>query len=630
MPSDTGIAPGAGAFSLADLANPKPEVDPRAAAIRKEILGNSIAQGISLSDADLEEAKSYGLTVPDPRINQIRQGLQSIPTLAKPGDTSIVGMFKGLVDNFLGMTSAAEGTTPLKPTDVIGVGMVSPVSPFIGAAVPLAAKATEDAIGPALDALHAKLNVTPALPSADIHGLIDQAVGLPKGWTVWKDSVDQQVKDLNSITDTAVANGAVTAEEAKGMDAEVAKLAGTTKPQLSNMENFEQADKKLNDFFNAAKAAHGGSISEFTPEERAQRDDLLNKSDEAANKVTSKDWAEFEANKKNQGQNVNLEQKPFDPNALIYQSEYKKNAIFDAKVAITTFDNQMTEKYGAGSVWYKATVDEQVAYQKLIDKYDQLVGNKSNGGGFGAPPSAASQAQTALADFEGEMKAKYESHGEKTYWQDQMNSDEMEQHDKLFSTVMTYDHQKEIDETPAPYRWTHEIENHINRAPTNKESAAISFYSVSSTALNKFLGTKQAPYGADEDYLNVLHSHINALDSLFKDAAAPKQVVIYRGESYKPNWDKINSIPVGETFINHSFMSTSAQKSVATAFERSPTGTITVVVPKGAKVIPFSGHSNLASEDELLVARDTEFKVLSKKGRNITIEIVPHGGSIGQ
>lgn len=598
MPSDVGLVdPKAGAFSLEDLASPKPEVDPKAVAVRKELLSNAIAQGIQLTDADLEEAKGLGLRVPDPRINQIRQGLQSIPTQAKPGDVSLTGMFKGIVDNFLGLTSAAEQTGPLKPTDIMGVGLgASPASPFMSAA-----KVAPEAAGAALDAVHATIQTTPDLSSADIHGMIDQAVGLPKGWTVWKNDTEQAIKGLNAVTDTAVKNGTVTAEEAKSMDSQVAALAKGKKSAIGVDVPFEVKD------------SDGKVVGVFDDEDKTTK---------AAAMVGG----------------------TYD-----FSSEYDTASLAPsvkvdvAKAIENEFLSQMKTKYGDAYSAHMTNAEDNI-YDKLAKQTDEAYGAYTNAAvaknepgiyspsssPFAPPPSAASHAQTALEDFEGEMESKYNAinDGTDNAWTEKMSVDEMAQHDQLLSDVMTHEQLNDKDMLEGasfPNSWTHQIEDFINRAPTDKESTAINYYSASSIAINRLVGKGEAPH--DDEFTKLLHEHINAFDNMFQTASSPKTIVIYRGESVKSNWDMINSVPIGKTFVNKAFTSSSASKDIARSFERLPTGTLTVIVPKGSKVIPFSAHSNLAYEDEVLIARGTEFRVVAKTPRNITIEVVPN--SIG-
>lgn len=666
---------GAAAGAAIGQAELKGTLAPQDYSVRKEVLGNALASGIALSDADLSEARGYGLLpAEDPNIGTIRSALNAIPSAGGPAEGfSLINMFKEITQGILRVSGTLYGlpTSQLTGQDLnaaasIGVPGTSGVG-VLGRSTALSALEAKSA---ALDELH-------ALP-APTHEAIDTALGKDTvDMIAFQQHVEDAVTQLNETTDKAVESGAVTLDQAKEMDEHTAELsqynqkaaqAEAVKPSPTNEEawqSFDQADKELATFYNTMASKYKGDNSKFTAEETTQYYDLLDKANTAAEKtyetgviplseMSDKDYEDMmgpspvssvenykqdlidkygntwwsNASSEEKSQYTSLQKQLPSTGGSVASAQ---TALDYANAQLKIFDDQhaalksmLNSRYGD---WVKAPQEEKDKLKYLSGQgYDAAVKiDKAQADLDKAMSIPVSSAHTALADFEGAMESKYSGH--EGHWQDEMSVDETAQHDQLLNDVMTKESMPKgwdtVSDAPFP-QWTLQIENHLKRPITGAEIEALKYYSSSSYGINKFVGTgKIGGYGQDE--AAELQRHVDAFDSMFKDAASSKPLVIYRGESYQENWAKIKSVPVGGTFTNRAFTSSSVQKGKAKDFSKVTTGLLTIIIPQGSKAVPFSQYSIHAHEDEVLIARDTEFKVIRNDGKNIILEVVAHG-----
>jgi len=118
---------------------------------------------------------------------------------------------------------------------------------------------------------------------------------------------------------------------------------------------------------------------------------------------------------------------------------------------------------------------------------------------------------------------------------------------------------------------------------------------------------------------------IKALDSLFDDAKPlDRDIEVYRGMTGNTA-GKLRDLEVGATFSDAAFVSTSTDKTAADFFATGGHGdkagarvSFVIKVPKGTKAI--EGEKQ---EAELILKRGVRFKVISKAGSVLTLEVLP-------
>jgi hypothetical protein len=117
------------------------------------------------------------------------------------------------------------------------------------------------------------------------------------------------------------------------------------------------------------------------------------------------------------------------------------------------------------------------------------------------------------------------------------------------------------------------------------------------------------------------------LDKAFKDPRnrTQKDTTLYRGID---NATLLDSMEVGSTITDKGFVSTTYSQDVAKGFsqdeeEMTDTGAvITIRVPKGRPAIDMQNISEAGDEEEVLLPRNSKFKVVSKKGNKVTLEAI--------
>ena len=132
--------------------------------------------------------------------------------------------------------------------------------------------------------------------------------------------------------------------------------------------------------------------------------------------------------------------------------------------------------------------------------------------------------------------------------------------------------------------------------------------------------------GKSEMNIEDLDGWVDGIDSAIEKFNVTDDLVAYRGTSSK----HYNDLNAGDVFTEKGYYSTSLSESVAEEFkdETSARGgnpvMVEVRVPKGAKAI-YLGHNggDNFDENELLVARDTKYKVIDKSRDKIVLEVIP-------
>ena len=112
-----------------------------------------------------------------------------------------------------------------------------------------------------------------------------------------------------------------------------------------------------------------------------------------------------------------------------------------------------------------------------------------------------------------------------------------------------------------------------------------------------------------------IDEYVNSMDDFFKKAPrVPADLTVYRGFSQK----RVDSLNVGDEFVDKAFVSTSTSKEVTETFGAA----IEIRVPKGSRGTFIKDISRNRSENELLLPRNSKFKVVEKKGNRTIVELV--------
>lgn len=129
--------------------------------------------------------------------------------------------------------------------------------------------------------------------------------------------------------------------------------------------------------------------------------------------------------------------------------------------------------------------------------------------------------------------------------------------------------------------------------------------------VNKYLRKDEMPTGYNKSFMDDM---IDGLDAACENEIG-EDVVVYR--SMKPT-----DLDIGDEFVDKGYVSTSLDKNVAATFRHGILARI--YVPKGSKGV-FLGHVPVGmnrNEWEVLLARQTKFRVLNKVGNRIELEVV--------
>ena len=103
-----------------------------------------------------------------------------------------------------------------------------------------------------------------------------------------------------------------------------------------------------------------------------------------------------------------------------------------------------------------------------------------------------------------------------------------------------------------------------------------------------------------------------------------EDVKVYSGISHSPSFAGINS-KIGEIFETKMYTSASLKKSVAKEFagfdEYGKEILLEINVPKDAKALYLGDNSHLKNDKELIINRNSSFKVLKREEKGGTIKM---------
>ena len=155
---------------------------------------------------------------------------------------------------------------------------------------------------------------------------------------------------------------------------------------------------------------------------------------------------------------------------------------------------------------------------------------------------------------------------------------------------------------------------------TNKELLAIdNFTDAGSSVFNRAIGNdkESAMYPEDKRDERLLHNIVS-------NSKMGEDVKVYSGISHSPSFAGINS-KIGEIFETKMYTSASLKKSVAKEFagfdEYGKEILLEINVPKDAKALYLGDNSHLKNDKELIINRNSSFKVLQREEKGGTIKM---------
>lgn len=153
------------------------------------------------------------------------------------------------------------------------------------------------------------------------------------------------------------------------------------------------------------------------------------------------------------------------------------------------------------------------------------------------------------------------------------------------------------------------------------------FTSTVYVPVNTFLRTGEVEnYGKDNALdKKEIQAKISELDKIFKNVELDEPATVFRGLGEETFALMKNDLVEGAEFSMTGFTSTSHDQKVVDTFARGKhTATMEIRLPKGAKALALENHSNFKAEKEVLLNRDTKFRVVSTKTKKI------HGGAFSK
>lgn len=144
-------------------------------------------------------------------------------------------------------------------------------------------------------------------------------------------------------------------------------------------------------------------------------------------------------------------------------------------------------------------------------------------------------------------------------------------------------------------------------------SVLTSYTNESYAPMNALLrGTVYESYYEDEKSAK---AKISRLDKVFEEApTVPSNLVAYREMSS----GIIDKLKPGDIFQDKGFVSTTIKKDLGFGGDTK----LEIRVPKGTKGIYIAPLSYFEDEQELLLNRNTKFKIIEKTGNKVIVEVV--------
>jgi hypothetical protein len=126
----------------------------------------------------------------------------------------------------------------------------------------------------------------------------------------------------------------------------------------------------------------------------------------------------------------------------------------------------------------------------------------------------------------------------------------------------------------------------------------------------------------DSGTLKFTNEKIKAIDNAISKYDLQENVIAYRGT----NKQYYNDYKIGDEFTEKIYYSTSLNEDIAKEFRDHADNPymVEIHVPKGAKLLYVGYNSSFVTlnEQELLIARNTKYKVISKDNEKIVLEVI--------
>lgn len=120
----------------------------------------------------------------------------------------------------------------------------------------------------------------------------------------------------------------------------------------------------------------------------------------------------------------------------------------------------------------------------------------------------------------------------------------------------------------------------------------------------------------DDKITSSVHKYIQLIDNAFKNAPPTiKPMIVYRGIKSQKH--------ITTSFTSKTYVSTTVDKNVALEFQKNyPCCLFEIVIPAGSRILPLMYISTLPDESEVLLSRDSEYKIIEKNGSKIKLEYI--------
>lgn len=138
--------------------------------------------------------------------------------------------------------------------------------------------------------------------------------------------------------------------------------------------------------------------------------------------------------------------------------------------------------------------------------------------------------------------------------------------------------------------------------------------------VNYHLRNNAYPDGAYESYKKHVTKITNETEKAINKSTIKENITTFKGTD-KKDWDNYKE---GEVFSLSFFNSTSVSKKVGNNYSELNENPymLEIKVPKGAKALYLGKNSANKNEYELLIQKDTKYKVISKENNKMILEIV--------
>lgn len=148
----------------------------------------------------------------------------------------------------------------------------------------------------------------------------------------------------------------------------------------------------------------------------------------------------------------------------------------------------------------------------------------------------------------------------------------------------------------------------LENPQTDEMYALRSYVGISNGRINRALRTGDQMENNAED--------IRLLDGLMHSRSTSRPYMVHRGVGTDVHGKTfIDDLKPGDTFTDKAYVSTTTKKEIISGFDSG--GTMSIRVPQGTHAVTGNPY-----EEELILHRGQQFRVISKEGRHVDVEIV--------